>query len=155
MSLNLPSRASAFTFTADLMHHLRTDATSEQIQKMCTLALRYMHNPFLANQTTVLAAKITFQMIDAIITKFTQQDASRLIRTMLDSFIDKLESMVVVLTEVMARYGRAHKENTGFDEFALIEKVRPVAGATYAVEKPEELVVGAYRMSRKYSHLTC
>lgn len=104
-----------------------------------------MHNPFLANQTTVLASKITFQMIDSIINKFSQQDASRLIRSVLDSFIDKLESMVLVLSEVIGKYGKTLKPEAGdFDDFVLVEKARPMAGATYAVERPEELVVGEF-----------
>ncbi|KAF7789373.1 hypothetical protein EIP86_000317 [Pleurotus ostreatoroseus] len=135
-------RSNSFAFIADLMHHLRSDLTTDQIQMVCAVALRYMHNPFLANQTTVLASKITFQMIDSIINKFSQQDASRLIRGVLDSFIDKLESMVLVLSEVIGKYSKTPKpEATDFDDFVLVEKARPMAGATYAVERPEELVV--------------
>ena len=136
----IPRRSNSFAFIADLMHHLRSDLTTDQIQMVCAVALRYMHNPFLANQTTVLASKITFQMIDSIINKFSQQDASRLIRGVLDSFIDKLESMVLVLSEVIGKYSKTPKpEATDFDDFVL---ARPMAGATYAVERPEELVVG-------------
>ena len=124
------------------MHHLRGDLSPEQISQLCAIALRYMHNPFLANTTTILATKITFQIIEVIIAKFTSSDAAKLIMTIMDSFIDKLESLVIVLTEVMGKYGRIQTEDTAFAEFALIEKARPVAGATYAVEKPEELVVG-------------
>lgn len=139
------TRSNSFAFIADLMHHLRAELTPEQIQMVCSVALRYMHNLFLANQTTVLASKITFQMIDAIITKFEQPDASRLIRSVLDSFIDKLESMVIVLTEVIGKYGKIpDPASTDFSDFVLIEKARPMAGATYAVERPDELVIGEY-----------
>ena len=126
------------------MHHLRAELTPEQLQMLVSVALRYMHNPFLSNQTSILAAKITFQILDAIIAKFSQADAGRMIRSIMDSFIDKLESMVIVLTEVMAKYGRvqATEKDKGFTEFALIEKARPSSGATYAVERPEELVLG-------------
>ena len=83
-------------------------------------------------------------MIDAIINKFSQAEAGRLINTIMESFIDKLESMVVVLNEVMAA-ARTNAKDSEFNQFILIEKARPAAGATYAVEKPEELVLGEFR----------
>ena len=124
------------------MHHLRNDLTADQILLVCSVAMRYMHNPYLSNQTTVLATKITFQMIEAIIGKFTQAEAGRLICTIMESFVDKLESMVAILTEVVVLARTPDIKDREFNSFIMIEKARPVEGATYAVEKPEELALG-------------
>ena len=69
-----------------------------------------------------------------------------LLLPLLECSVQKLESMALVQKEVMARVERL-KSKTSKDEqdspdYFFVEKARPFAGATYAIEKPDELLVG-------------
>ena len=86
-------------------------------------------------------------MADAAATKDTPQNANKLLGMMFESIVGKLESMALVSKEVQARIERAKQKETKEDpnepDLFLIEKSRPAINATYAVEKPEELILGA------------
>lgn len=93
-----------------------------------------------------------YNMIEMITGKESQQDATKLLTVLLEGSINKIEAMALVLEEVFGKLERTSKksdpesedvETTPID-IALIEKARPVASATYAVEKHEDLVTGEY-----------
>src|SRR5437588_318020 len=83
-----------------------------------------------------------FGLIENITTKDTPQGASRVLTAMFETCVDKVEAMTLVLDNALERIERAKNgEGQGVD-FLLIEKTRPVAGAAYATEKPEEVIHG-------------
>ena len=108
--------------------------------------LRYFHNPYLSNQIHNMAGKVLYNMIDCIATKDTTQGASKLLATLLESIVAKLESMALVYKDVVVERikRKAAKDETEPIDFSFIEKSRPIAGATYAVEKTEELAHGMH-----------
>lgn len=128
------------------MHHLRSELTPVQMHRVCIVYLRHFHNPYLSNNLHMMAAKMIYNMIESITQKDTQQSAAKLLGMLLESSVQKLESMALIYKEVMARVERtkqkASKDDPDVPDFATIEKARPAAGATYAVEKPEELLQG-------------
>lgn len=128
------------------MHHLRAELTPEQMHRVCIVYLQHFHNPYLTNNLHMMAAKVLYSMLDCIAAKDTQQNAGKLLTLMLESSVQKLEAMALVHKEVLARVERikqkASKDDPDPPDYFLIEKARPVAGAVYAVEKPEELISG-------------
>lgn len=129
---------------ADLLHHLRGDLTPSQITRICNLYLRHLHNPYTPNQLHVLAGKVLYNLIEVITVKDTPQDAARLLSAILDASVDKLETMAVVVEEVMAKIEATNKGEAVPIDYPFIEKSRPVAGAVYALEKPEDVLIGMY-----------
>lgn len=98
-------------------------------------------------------------MVEMVTSKDTPQGAGKLLSILLEGCVDKLESMALVLDEVLAKIDRATAKSEDKSEgtngmpadVTLIEKARPIASATYAVEKPEELLIG----KRCLLHITC
>lgn len=83
-----------------------------------------------------------FGLIENITTKDTAQGAARVLTAMFETCVDKVEAMTLVLDNALERLEKAKNgEEEGVD-FLLIEKTRPVAGAAYATEKPEEVIHG-------------
>jgi len=79
-----------------------------------------------------------FGLIEIIVNKDTQQNAGRILGAILETCADKLDAMTMVQDELE----RIKKGESGKVDIAFIEKSRPVAGAIYASEKPEEAVHG-------------
>lgn len=93
-----------------------------------------------------MAAKVIYNMIECIATKDTPQSASKLLAMLLESTVEKVESMALVYNDVVARVERAKKKGSKDEpeviDFSFIEKSRPVNSATYAVEKFDDLTHG-------------
>jgi len=128
-------RAQGYATVADLVYHLRNELTPSQLPRITHVYSRLMHNPYLSSNLHTLFAKMMFNLIE-IITN-TPQNAGRLLGTILDTCVDKLDSMSAVQEELE----RMKKAENDID-IAFIERARPVAGAVYAVEKPEDAVHG-------------
>jgi transformation/transcription domain-associated protein len=97
-----------------------------------------MHNPYLSSNLHTLFAKMMFNLIEIISTADTPQNAGRLLGAILDTCVDKLDSMSAVQEE-LEKIKKAGNDNV---DIAFIERARPVAGAVYAVEKPEDAIHG-------------
>ncbi|EJF61235.1 atypical/PIKK/TRRAP protein kinase [Dichomitus squalens LYAD-421 SS1] len=138
-------RASLFSAVADLLHHLRADLTPAQIHQIFSVYMQHLHNPFLSSHAHLLSAKMIFNLIDGEITKDSHQSAARVLTTLLEASVDKVDSLVSVQVEKLSRVAKDKEgiEND-FQDFALIEKSRPLLGPCYATEKPEENL-GEYR----------
>ena len=128
---------------ADLLHHLRADLTPAQIQQIFSVYMQHLHNPFLSSHAHLLSAKMIFNLIDGEITKDTHQNAARVLTTLLEASVDKVDSLVSVQVEKLSRVAKDKEgvEND-FQDFALIEKSRPLLGPCYATEKPEDNMGG-------------
>lgn len=79
-----------------------------------------------------------FNLIDTITTKDTPSNAARILGAMVETCVDKLDAMTAVQDELE----RIKKGENDKIDIAFIERARPVAGAAYAVEKPEEAIHG-------------
>ncbi|KAI0092413.1 atypical/PIKK/TRRAP protein kinase [Irpex rosettiformis] len=138
-------RNQAYSCVTDLMHHLRLELAPYQIRRICTMYMAQLHNSNLGNQLHSMVCKGVPGMADAAVTKDTPQNASKLLGMMFESIVGKLESMAIVHKEVTARLERIRKKVSKEDpdepDLFLIEKSRPAINATYAVEKPEDLLL--------------
>lgn len=130
------------------MHHLRTDLQPAQLSRACIAFLRHLHNPYLSNTVHIISARTLYSVAEVIISKDTPQNASKLFSCLLDGCVDKVESMALVLKGVHAQAELAKEKGERTEETVvdhrLVEKARPIASATYAVERTEELIPGGY-----------
>ena len=106
----------------------------------------------------MVSARMIFNLVEAIRNKETPVETSKILAILFEGCVDKFESMAIVLEEVFAKIERAHlkpasrgdegeskSEDTEAGAVAailLLERARPIASTTCAVEKPEELLVG-------------
>lgn len=124
------------------MHHVRGDLSANQLARVAKLYSALIHNPYLSHNLHTLFSKMMFGLIENITTKDTAQGAARVLTAMFETCVDKVEAMTLVLDNALERLEKAKNgEEEGVD-FLLIEKTRPVAGAAYATEKPEEVIHG-------------
>lgn len=134
----------AYTIFADLLHHLRNDLTPAQLTHICSVYVRRLHNPNYNNSVHILSAKMIYTFIEVIIAKDTHQGAARMLTTLLDASVDKVESMADVHAKLVSKVEKIKRGESDTVDFTVIEKSRPVAGATYAIEKPEEVINGTF-----------
>jgi transformation/transcription domain-associated protein len=132
------SRPQAYAAVADLVYHLRTELSPAHLARITHVYSRLMHNPYLTGNLHTLFAKMMFNLIEIIANKDTPQNAGRLLGAILETCVDKLDAMTAVQEELE----RMKKGENDKVDISLIERARPVAGAVYAVEKPEEAVHG-------------
>lgn len=83
-----------------------------------------------------------FNLVDVEIAKDTHQNAARVLNTLLEAGVDKVDSLVLVQVEKLSRRAKDKDAPNEFTDFALIEKSRPLLGPCYATEKPEENLGG-------------
>lgn len=103
-----------------------------------------MHNPALPTGVHPMFAKIIISLIDTIVSK-EKAPASKILVYILDTCLDRLDALNVVLEEVYASLERAknNKKEELYDA-AFIEKARPLGGAAYMLEKPEDVIHGVF-----------
>lgn len=150
--------------TSDLLHHIKNELTAPQILHIIRLHSKLMHDPaYGAGNLHMAFAKVLFNMADVIITKV--ENPAQVLTAMLETGVSRLEALVITHEEVRSSLERskaaqkAHDENVMQDveaegggskqdavppvvDILFIEKSRPVGGAPYATEKPEEVLQG-------------
>jgi hypothetical protein len=84
--------------------------------------------------------KVLFILIDILVAKETSTNAARVLTTLLEICVDKLEPMAVLQDELVLRVEKAKKGENVNDILgpAFIERAKPVGAAAYALERPEE-----------------
>lgn len=85
---------------------------------------------------------------DAIIAKETPQGAARLLGLMFETCLDRLDALTIVQEEILAALERNKRGVPAPLDGAFIEKARPVGGASFAIEKPEDVVHGECTTAR-------
>ncbi|KAI0068843.1 FAT-domain-containing protein [Artomyces pyxidatus] len=145
-------RATAFAAVADLVHHLRADLSARQLAHIINVYSRLIHNHFLPSSVHTLAAKMMFNLIDTVVTKDTPMGAATVLTTLVETCVDKLESVTGILEEVGSRLDRSKTGESESSDLYLVEKARPVAAAIYAVEKPEDVLAEIRLLFRTFNH---
>jgi len=83
-----------------------------------------------------------FNLIDPILKKETAQGAARILGAMFETGMDRLDALTVVQEEIAASLESINNGVKDTVDAAFIEKARPVGGAIYAIEKPDEVIHG-------------
>jgi len=128
------------------VHHIRNELTTPQLERIIYVYSRLIHNPALGHNLHTLSAKMMFGLLEPITTKETSSGIERLLGIMVESCLERLEALALMYEGVSANIALL-KDNNGLTSVgpALIEKARPVGGAFYAIEKPEEVIHGQSR----------
>ncbi|KAH9943440.1 atypical/PIKK/TRRAP protein kinase [Epithele typhae] len=137
-------RATLFSAVADLLHHLRAELTPANLSKVFAVYVRHLHNPFLSTHTHLLSAKLIFNLVEVEVNKDSHQNAAQVLNALLEAGVDKVDSLVSVQVEKIARGTKDKDVENDFNDFAIIEKSRPLLGPCYATEKTEDNM-GEYR----------
>src|SRR5258708_2109561 len=138
----------AYAAAADLVHYLRGDLSPRQLAHFIHVYSRVIHNPCLSSSVHTLAGKMMFNLIETVVTKDTPDDAAKVLTTLMETCVDRLESLAAVLDEVQQRLDRRKNEETESGNFFMVEKARPFAAAVYDADpregsEPMEMLVGA------------
>ncbi|KAG6860236.1 hypothetical protein C0995_013842, partial [Termitomyces sp. Mi166 len=146
-------RAVVYSAIADLVHHIRNDLTLQQLARSVHVFSKIIHNPALGNNLHTMSAKMLFGLTDAILAKGDEKEAARLVSSMFETCLERLEALALIQDEVTASATQL-KDNSEavIIDSAFIEKSRPVGAAIYAMEKPEEFVHESRLMFRTLLH---
>ncbi|KAJ6599027.1 hypothetical protein DFH09DRAFT_1388713 [Mycena vulgaris] len=141
-----------YSALADLFHHTRNELTLPQLTHVVLVYTRIMHNPALPTTVHPMFAKILISLIDTIVSK-DKVPATRILVYILDTCLDRLDALNVVLEEVYASLDRAksNKKDEIYDA-AFIEKARPLGGAAFMLEKPEDVIHDSRNLFKTLLH---
>ncbi|KAF8195850.1 FAT domain-containing protein [Mycena galopus ATCC 62051] len=145
-------RSHIYSALADLFHHTRNDLSLPQLTHVVLVYTRIMHNPALPTGVHPMFAKILISLIDTIVSK-DNVPATKILVYILDTCLDRLDALNVVLEEVYASVERAKagKKEESFDA-AFIEKGRPLGGAAFMLERPEEVIQDSRNLFKTLLH---
>ena len=143
--LYLPTsnRPVVHTAVADLFHNIKGDLAVEQLAHIVHVYSSFLFNMSMGLNLHILFAKVLFGLTETIVGKDTSQQAAKLIRSMFETCLERLEGLCAIQREVNTALekSRAGTQDAAVDAF-FIEKSRPVQGALYALEKPEDVMLG-------------
>ncbi|KAH9999859.1 FAT domain-containing protein [Russula vinacea] len=145
-------RPTAYAAAADLVHYLRSDLTPRQLAHFIHVYSRVIHNPCLSSSVHTLAGKMMFNLIETVVAKDTPDDASKVLTALMETCVDRLESLAAVLDEVQQRSERNKNEETESGNFFMVEKARPVASAVYAADDPDNVLSEFRLLFRTFAH---
>ncbi|KAF9567316.1 hypothetical protein CPC08DRAFT_17123 [Agrocybe pediades] len=147
-------RSNVYTAVTDLVHHVRNDLTTSQLERIVHVFSSMMHDPALGFNLHTLFAKMMFGLTDAIIAKETPQGAAKLIEAMFETCLEKLEGLCIVYSEASATIERSKTISEPGDsaDAAFIEKSKPIGGAVSLIEKPEEVLLESRQVFRILLH---
>ncbi|KAM6495848.1 hypothetical protein JOM56_008554 [Amanita muscaria] len=144
-------RPVAYSAVADMVHHLRNELSVEQITRIVQMYSRMLHNPALGNNMHLLFAKMIFGLADVVINKDTSQGTTQLLNAIFRTCLERLEALSTVQDEVTANLER-QKKGEAVPDILLIERERPVEGAVFATEKPEDVLHDSRLIFRTLLH---
>ncbi|KAF8640045.1 hypothetical protein AX17_001287 [Amanita inopinata Kibby_2008] len=133
-------RPVAYSAVADMVHHLKTELTVDQITRIVQMYSRMLHNPALGNNMHILFAKMIFGLADVVVNKDTPQGTARLVSAIFRTCLERLEALSIVQDEVIASSERQKKHEAAVPGITLVEKSRPIGGVVFAIEKPEDVI---------------
>jgi transformation/transcription domain-associated protein len=85
-----------------------------------------------------------FNLIETVVTKDTPAGAAKVLAALMETCVDRLESLAAVLDEVQQRSDRHKNGETELGNFFMVEKARPVSWAVYAADEPDNVLSGLF-----------
>ncbi|KAF7355349.1 hypothetical protein MSAN_01451500 [Mycena sanguinolenta] len=145
-------RSHIYSALADLFHHTRNELSLPQLTHVVLVYTRIMHNPAVPTAVHPMFAKILISLIDTIVSK-DNVPATKILVYILDTCLDRLDALNVVLEEVYASVERAKsgKKDESFDA-AFIEKARPLGGSAFMMERPEDVIQDSRNLFKTLLH---
>ncbi|KAG2013625.1 atypical/PIKK/TRRAP protein kinase [Coprinopsis cinerea AmutBmut pab1-1] len=146
-------RPMVYSAVADLIHNVKSDLTFPQIVRIVHVYSALLFNTSLGFNLHILFAKVIFGLTDAIVAKEVPQTAAKLLSSMLETCLERLEGLCTVQADVSQALERIRSGSQEVTVDTLfIEKSRPVGGALYALEKPEDVMLECRQLYRALLH---
>lgn len=146
-------RPMVYAAVADLIHNIKSDLSFEQLTRIVHVYSSLLFNPTLGFNLHILFSKVLFGLADTIVTKDTSQNASKLIHSMFEACLERLEGLCAIQNELSGALERARVAATvgtvapgkepPIDGF-YIERSRPFGGTLFISDKPEEVLLGKF-----------
>ncbi|KAG5637374.1 hypothetical protein H0H81_004799 [Sphagnurus paluster] len=134
-------RAVVYSAIADLVHHIRNELTAKQLARIVHVYSRLIHNPALGNNLHTMSAKMMLGLTEPILARESPKEAARLIGSMFETCLERMETLALIHDEVIASVTQSKEDREAVVlDAALIERSRPVGGAVYSLEKPEDFI---------------
>ncbi|TFK23272.1 atypical/PIKK/TRRAP protein kinase [Coprinopsis marcescibilis] len=147
-------RPMVYSAVADLIHNVKGELTFQQIDRIVHVYSTMLFNSSLGFNLHILLAKVIFGLPETIVAKESPAVAAKLLSSMFETCLERLDGLCAVQAEVGQSVERARtgtQENAVFDGL-FIEKARPVGGALYASEKPEDVILECRQLYRALLH---
>lgn len=138
-----PARITAFQTLADVLSQIRVEIGAPELSRICATYLRHFVSPYNSVQLYLHCSKVVYSAVDLIIAKETPPAAARLLATVLESSIEKLEAVAILHTEM---YAKIERQKSGLQvamDAASIDKARGLTMSSHVAEqKPEDVLYG-------------
>lgn len=121
-----------------------------QLNRICQIYLRNLHDPRCPNHVHTVCAKMSFPFIESLVIKDTAQGAAKTLRVVLDSTVEKMESLADVHNALYSKIEKTRKGESDSVDTTVIEKSRPIGAPLYALEKPEDVLTCKFLHRRSF-----
>ncbi|KAL1742601.1 FAT domain-containing protein [Schizophyllum fasciatum] len=146
-------RVHMYGMVTDFIHHTRADLTMDQLENIIRTYLPQIHNPTLGNFLQIPCLKMLIGLTETLVSRGPSAQVGTILRTMFNSFLDRLDALVVMQEELSGTMNRARANNTDAVDMVYIEKSRPIGGVYFAVEKPPiEMITQSRTTYKALSH---
>lgn len=143
-----------YAAVADLIHNVKNELTFPQIVSIVHNYSALLFNSSLGFGLHILFAKVIFGLTDTIVAKESPPTSARLLFSMFETCLERLEGLCSVQANVSQALERVRSGNQQVVIDGLfIEKSRPVGGALYALEKPEDVMLGSCQFAIIINHV--
>lgn len=152
-------RPLAYSTLADLIHHVRTDLSQQQLAKVVAVYSCINHDPTYPLTIQNMCSKMIQTSIEAICEKPDKIEAAKLLGTMLITTVEKLKSLYKAFDKIRAATaldkGKGKAVETSPDDprstaldWRNIERAMPVTSAAFASENIEAFTRDAKNLLR-------
>uniref|UniRef100_D8PQ42 Non-specific serine/threonine protein kinase n=1 Tax=Schizophyllum commune (strain H4-8 / FGSC 9210) TaxID=578458 RepID=D8PQ42_SCHCM len=128
-------RPAIYGLVTDFIHHTRGDLDMEQIELVIRTYLPQIQNPTLGNFLQIPCLKMLMGLTETLVSRGSNPQVGKILRSMFDAFLDRLDALVVMQEELSATMSRARAGTTDTIDMVYIEKSRPIGGVYFATEK--------------------
>lgn len=141
-------RPNAYVAIAELFHQHRQELNAPQLAKIAYVYSRLLHNAYVGLANHITFAKMLFTLLEPAIAL----DVPQVVTAILEASVERLESAAAIQQEVINRAEAAKNGEQESDTISFIEKARPVQGATYAIDKPDDILNESRNMLKALLH---
>ena len=96
-------RPLGYSMLADLVHHIRQELSSEQINRTISLYTKNMHDPSLSPSIQTMCSKLLLNLIDCIVAYPNKDESKRLLMRILQAFASKFSLLKSVTAKLTAK----------------------------------------------------
>ncbi|KAI7852465.1 hypothetical protein BDC45DRAFT_550494 [Circinella umbellata] len=105
-------RPLAYSMLADLVHHIRSDLTPQQLLRTVCIYSRNLHDATLAPSIQTMCGKLLLNLIDCIIKIPSKEEGRALLMRILDAFASKFAALNIQFKSCLRHYKKKKRVDT-------------------------------------------